>query len=295
MHFKSLLSLGLLVIASVSADKSSSRTACNKKKGYFLESPTEPNNNVYICLLPYNSNVDKGYCAYINGFDGCYERTLSNVNFCNKSSNEFNSRGCANVISNYSSMMYQEQQRHDNAYVNCFQKGGKFFHTKEPNDFRYACLLPESSVTVTRNKYCGSFGGYAGCYERTLSNISFCDGNSSEYNSRGCAMTLGYLYSDSNRAEQNRKQEHKSACSKKKGKFLENTDDVNDNRHACLVATSSLGNANQYICGSYGGFYSCYIPELSNIDYCDKSSKLLNGRGCAYALDFLEDIYKKHH
>jgi len=59
MHYKSLLSLALLAIASVKADKDSSRTQCLKKNGMFLENPSDVTDERYACFLPASNYSDK--------------------------------------------------------------------------------------------------------------------------------------------------------------------------------------------------------------------------------------------
>jgi len=90
------LSLGYLYDAMVAEDNkhNSSRTACKRKNGLFLENTTERWDRRFACLLPERANNNK-YCASINGKSGCYAPQYSNMNICDMSTPEFHSRGCA--------------------------------------------------------------------------------------------------------------------------------------------------------------------------------------------------------
>jgi len=90
------LGIGNLYDSMVLEDRkhNSSRTACKRKNGLFLDNPTDRSDRRFACLLPERSNSQK-YCATINGKSGCYAPQYSNMNVCDKSSPEFHSRGCA--------------------------------------------------------------------------------------------------------------------------------------------------------------------------------------------------------
>jgi hypothetical protein len=89
------LGLGALYNVMVSADKrhNSSRTACLNKGGLFLENKTERRDRRYSCFLPERRN--NTFCNSIDDFSGCYAKEYSNMNVCDKSTPEYNIKGCA--------------------------------------------------------------------------------------------------------------------------------------------------------------------------------------------------------
>jgi len=296
MHYKSLLSLALLAIASVKADKDSSRTQCLKKNGMFLENPSDVTDERYACFLPASNYSDKTkyFCGTTNDFYGCYEKTLGNMSYCDKSSKEFNSKGCHLGTDYLSNMIYFERQRHQEAKDNCKIEGGQFFEAISPNDFRYACFLPRSSFSNTSNLFCGGYDGFEGCYAKQYGNMNYCDKSSKEFHSRGCALGVGYLQTETRNADLEKKQKSKKTCQQKHGIWFANEEESNDNRFACFLPRSSLGNSNNLFCGSYNGYSGCYAKDLGNMDYCDMSSKQFNSRGCALSMYYLSEMLVKY-
>jgi len=172
----------------------------------------------------------------------------------------------------------------------CNKKNGLFLEARDdPSDTRYACLVPQQ-YGDENSKYCVTYDDMPLCYEPSLGNINYCVLNHKEYNSRGCALGLGYLY-DMVKFDDQKHQSSKTTCKQKKGYFLENTHDITDNRFACLLKKKRGDERTKY-CVTYDGISLCYQPDLGNISYCDSSNKNYHSRGCALGLGYLWDMLK---
>jgi len=172
----------------------------------------------------------------------------------------------------------------------CNKKNGLFLESREdPSDTRYACLTYHAQGDE-RTKYCVNYDDMPLCYEKSLGNIGYCKKNTWEYNGRGCALGLGYLYNmykDDNKKHDLSKKE----CPKKGGIFLEMTNDVTDFRYACLLPEKRNDENTKY-CVTYDDKPLCYASEYGNIGYCNKGDSNYNGRGCALGLGYLYDMYR---
>eukprot|EP00833_Pecoramyces_ruminatium_P004708 jgi/Orpsp1_1/1178740/evm.model.c7180000066547.1 len=264
--------------------------------GYFLENANDSTDNRYACLLPKNSGDEKTkYCSTFNNKDLCYALDLSNLSECELNNKNYNSRGCALGLGYLWDMSNIENQgnesnKKESSKNTCQQKHGYFLeNSNDSTDNRYACLLPKNNGDE-RTKYCATFNNKDLCYSSDLSNVSECDMNNSQYNSRGCALGLGYLWDMSNFENQgnesNKKESSKNTCQQKHGYFLENANDSSDNRYACLLPKHNGDERTKY-CATFDGKPLCYATDLSNVSECDMSNSEFNSRGCALGLGYL--------
>jgi len=174
----------------------------------------------------------------------------------------------------------------------CYNKKGMFLEARsDPSDSRFACLLPKKNGDE-KTKYCVTYDGFSGCYAANYGNINYCKVNTKDYNGRGCALGLGYLY-DSIKADDNKHESSRIACYKVNGSmFLEGTmDSPIDKRFACLLPKKKNDEKTKY-CVTYDNKSVCYAPEYGNIAYCDLKDKNYHGRGCALGLGYLYDALK---
>jgi len=174
----------------------------------------------------------------------------------------------------------------------CYNKKGMFLEARsDPSYSRFACLLPKKNGDE-KTKYCVTYDGFSGCYAANYGNINYCKVNTKDYNGRGCALGLGYLY-DSIKADDNKHESSRIACYKVNGSmFLEGTmDSPIDKRFACLLPKKKNDEKTKY-CVTYDNKSVCYAPEYGNIAYCDLKDKNYHGRGCALGLGYLYDALK---
>jgi len=172
----------------------------------------------------------------------------------------------------------------------CNKRNGIFLEARDdPSDTRYACLAPPQEGDE-KTKYCVTYDGWHICYQPDLGNINYCDYNSSEYHSRGCALGLGYLY---NEVKDDDKKHNSSlnTCYQKGGIFLDNNHDVSDTRFACLLPRRYGDEKTKYTV-NYDGRSLTYAPELGNISYCVLDNKNYHSRGCALGLGYLYNMYR---
>jgi len=176
------------------------------------------------------------------------------------------------------------------AHRACLAKGALFIEARDdPSDTRYGCLTNMQSGDG-KSKYCVNYDGSDLCYEPSLGNINSCVYNHREYNGRGCAYSLSYLYKNVMNDEADY-QATKKNCPQKKGYFVENNHDLTDHRFACLLPSN--GSSNGRYCVTYDGINLCYERVLGNIAYCDSTDKNYHGRGCAMSLGGLWEIKKQ--
>jgi len=173
------------------------------------------------------------------------------------------------------------------AHRSCIKKNGIFIEARDdPSDNRYGCLTNMRNGDG-RSKYCVNYDGADLCYEPSLGNINSCVYNHREYNGRGCALSLSYLW-NSIKNDDKKYESTKKACPGKKGYFLENNHDLTDHRFACMLPKK--GNTSGKYCVTYDDISMCYDPSLGNISYCDSTNKNYHGRGCAMGLSYLWGI-----
>eukprot|EP00833_Pecoramyces_ruminatium_P006049 jgi/Orpsp1_1/1180081/evm.model.c7180000072107.1 len=310
------LGLGYLWDMS-SIDKESIKNTCQQKNGYFLENTSDPSDNKYACLLPKNNGDEKTkYCVNYDNKDLCYAPELGNLSYCDLTSSERNGRECAVVLTHLwenSDIKNQgnESNKKESSKNTCQQKHGYFLeNANDSSDNRYACLLPKNNGDE-KTKYCATFNNKDLCYASDLSNLSECELNNKNYNSRGCALGLGYLWDISERNgrecavvlthlwensdiknqgnESNKKESSKNICQQKHGYFLENANDSSDNRYACLLPKKSDDEKTKY-CASFNNKDLCYASDLSNVSECDMNNSQYNSRGCTLGLGYLWDM-----
>jgi len=174
----------------------------------------------------------------------------------------------------------------------CNQINGVFLESRyDPKDTRYGCIIPDTYGTEQKSgkKFCTKLDTGVYCYEKDLGNIDFCVLNGKNYNSRGCVMTLGYMFLDIKKDEEKR-ESSLSYCKQKKGMYLSSMDPA-DKRYACLLPKKSGDEKTKY-CVTYDGKNLCYDKNYGNIGYCEINGPYYNGRGCALGLGYLYDEIK---
>jgi len=287
MNLKTIFATLAVAFVTVRADvKHDNSRKCNQMNGLFLEARDDPSDTRYGCLAPKQYGDDQNkFCGGYDGMQLCYIPELGNINYCNMSSWEYNSRGCNLGVNYLYHNVMNDDKKHQSSEITCIQKGGIFLENEHDiTDFRFACLLPKKR-NDEKSKYCATYDGKSVCYEPDLGNISYCDKKNMNYNSRGCYLGLGYLY-DMKRFEDEKRNESKKSCSRKGGYYLENPEEPTDKRFACLLPKKNGDDKNKY-CVTYDEIPLCYSPDLSNIDYCDYDSLDFNSRGCALGLGYL--------
>jgi len=178
-----------------------------------------------------------------------------------------------------------DDKKREDSEIPCLQKGGIFLENEhDVTDFRFACLLPKKRGDGSK-KYCATYDEHNVCYAPEYGNISYCVKDDKNFNSRGCALGLGYLY-DMKRFEDEKREKSKKTCPQKGGYYLENPEEIKDKRFACLLPKKNGDEQTKY-CVTYDDIPLCYSVELSNIDYCDSSSLEYHSRGCALGLGYL--------
>eukprot|EP00833_Pecoramyces_ruminatium_P006540 jgi/Orpsp1_1/1180572/evm.model.c7180000073952.1 len=283
MNVKNILTVCALILAAANADKTESSKACLQKKGIFLEARNDPSDTRYACLSKKKHGDErKKYCVNFDGKKLCYNPKLGNMNYCDLKSKEFNGRSCSLSLGYLYDMVKFDDQKHKSSKQSCVQNNGVFLERiNDPTDKRFACLLPKNNGDE-RSKYCATFNNKDLCYAPDFGNIAYCELNNKNYNSRGCALGLGYLWDMSNID----KESIKNTCQQKNGYFLENTSDPSDNKYACLLPKNNGDEKTKY-CVNYDNKDLCYAPELGNLSYCDLTSSERNGRECAVVLTYL--------
>jgi len=196
MNFKSVLSVFALAVASVSAVASeyASGQYCLQNNGMFLQG-MDSSDTRYACLAPYkNGDENTKYCVVFDGKHLCYDPNYGNINSCKVNSWEYNGRGCSLGLGYLHTQYTNYNNAKSAAKTKCNRSKGVFLEPKnDPSDTRYGCML-FNAPGDENTKYCGVFNGYHLCYAPELGNIEFCNRSSSQYNSRGCAMSLSYLF-----------------------------------------------------------------------------------------------------
>jgi len=198
-NLKSLFAAGLLAAATATASKATSKRDCTNYGGKFLES-YQSNDNRYICFVQCTDaeRKSRNYQANLDGFDGCYSRNLSNVDYCDIYSSQYNGRGCKLAVD----YLYTQTRNHDinaknTARRQCQSQGGKFLASNNASETRYICFTKCTMADKKSRLYQATLDGFDGCYNRNYSNVDFCDVYSDQYNGRGCQMAVSYLYSAS--------------------------------------------------------------------------------------------------
>jgi len=69
-----------------------SRVICDNKGGLFLDNPIENWDRRFACFLPERNG---NFCSGFGDFSGCYAPEYSNMNVCDKTTPEFNTKGCS--------------------------------------------------------------------------------------------------------------------------------------------------------------------------------------------------------
>jgi hypothetical protein len=175
----------------------SSKKTCYKTSGsIFIEAVGDENvDKRFACLTPQKSgDSGKYYCVGYDGKNLCYRPELGNITYCDLKSKDYHSRGCALGLGYLYDAVKLDLQKRQKSEKICKQKNGIMLKSDDnSSDRRFACLLPEQSGD-NQVKYCVGFGGKNVCYDQQYGNMPYCDLKGDQFHSRGCALSLGYLY-----------------------------------------------------------------------------------------------------
>jgi len=285
MQFKNVLAVCALALAGANAlSPNESAKFCYKNKGTFVDSRGYLDDDRFACFLPAkNASESNGYCLTYNNVFGCY--THGNMDYCDRTSSEYNQRGCGISFGALVDHAYMDKLKHQNSRDYCYQQNGSIFlegSIGNPVDTRFACLLPYQKGDEN-TKYCGKLGRQTVCYTPEYGNMHICDPQRKYFNKTDCAADIGKLYKYLV-AEDEKHQYSSIECNNKNGLFLENTTQRWDRRFACLLPGSS---STEKYCASINGKSGCYAKEYSNMNVCDKSTPEFDAKGCALGLGYL--------
>ncbi|ORX65142.1 hypothetical protein BCR32DRAFT_286657 [Anaeromyces robustus] len=293
MNLKSIFTICALALVSVRAeDRSTCNRKCIKQNGFFIEARDDPSDNRYGCLLPKKNGDERSkYCVNYGNNDLCYEPSLGNINTCVYYNREFNGRGCAMSLYYLYNNIINDDKKYNLSKNTCYQKNGMFLvNDHDSTDHRFACLLPEKSGD-SKTKYCVNYDNRDLCYQKDLGNLSYCILNDKNFHSRGCALSLGALYSTI-KSDERKRDLSRATCIKRNGYYLENTQTPSDTRFSCLLPEKT-GDSQTKHCVNYDSKDLCYEPDLGNMNYCVLNDPDYNSRGCALGLSALW-YYKRH-
>jgi len=285
MQFKSVLAIcALAFVGAKAVDKTESAEFCYENKGTFVDSRGNPEDDRFACFLPAkNASESNGYCFTFNDVLGCY--THGNMDYCDRTSSEYNQRGCGISFGALVNTAYTDKQNHQNSKDYCYQQNGSIFLEGSMADTRFACLLPYRKGDE-KTKYCGKFGTERFCYTPENGNMHYCNPQNKYYNSESCAEDLSYLYYHDYVAQHEKHEYSVIVCDNNDGLFLDNQTEASDKRFACLLPYQE-GDENTKYCGKYGSERFCYTPEYGNLPFCDAEKKYFDKENCAQNLGYL--------
>jgi len=189
------LSLSALWSSIKNDDKKyeSTKKACPRKKGYFLENNHDLTDKRFACLTPNNGNTRNKYCVTYDDIAMCYEPNLGNISYCDSNNKNYHGRGCAMGLSYLWNVKKDDDQKRELSRATCIKRSGWYLeNTSDKTDTRFACLQDYSRAE--NRDYCVTYDDNHICYTNRLSNIDYCEKNHPDFNSRGCALGLSYLW-----------------------------------------------------------------------------------------------------
>jgi len=171
------------------------------------------------------------------------------------------------------------------------EAGGKFLESFSSGDNRYMCFTPCTMADLKSRLYQATLDGFSGCYNRNYGNVAYCDVYSSQYDGRGCQMSVSYLSTQTHNHDVQARKTAKSQCRSAGGKFLA-TKDESDLRYICFTKCTMADRKSRLYQATLDGFDGCYNRNYGNVDACDVYSAQYNGRGCQMAVSYLYSASK---